>query len=453
MGSERFNHSRGWYFTPTDDDLIEEFLKPKVFGQTPIFDFIKEKQVYGGLSCNPWQIFDPNEEAESWFVPPFKKSEKVMYVFTNLSKIAKSSSEETRSRVNMCKTAGRGTWVGETGKEKIMDCDGNVIGETRLLVFKNNEIDSAAGEAQFRYYKMHEYCLSGIYGTSTLVLCKITYDSTKKSSFVKRAPKNSGKSPKKPVKLGTKRVSKISAKSRKKQESSNKKDLVGSVSDNLVVEGRVCENLNGVVCDDVFVLSNSSEPLLKKQKNSNENVEGGVGDSVVECSVGDNLVECSAGDNLVVDRSVCENLVSRNSGEPPLKKQKNCNMNLQGGVGVNLVECIVGDNLVECSAGDNLVVALDVNEFGEDLVFSFDDDWIQEYCAEGSFCDDLLAAQEVNSCGKDLCINDPTLVSSTGDEWMQELVKHMQQELVEDTNLRKRKFDAENGCGLTFLNE
>ncbi|KAK1378784.1 hypothetical protein POM88_025528 [Heracleum sosnowskyi] len=374
MGSERFNHSRGWYFTPTDDDLIEEFLKPKVFGQTPIFDFIKEKQVYGGLSCNPWQIFDPNEEAESWFVPPFKKSEKVMYVFTNLSKIAKSSSEETRSRVNMCKTAGRGTWVGETGKEKIMDCDGNVIGET-------------------------------------------------------------------------------SAKSRKKQESSNKKDLVGSVSDNLVVEGRVCENLDGVVCDDVFVLSNSSEPLLKKQKNSNENVEGGVGDSVVECSVGDNLVECSAGDNLVVDRSVCENLVSRNSGEPPLKKQKNCNMNLQGGVGVNLVECIVGDNLVECSAGDNLVVALDVNEFGEDLVFSFDDDWIQEYCAEGSFCDDLLAAQEVNSCGKDLCINDPTLVSSTGDEWMQELVKHMQQELVEDTNLRKRKFDAENGCGPTFLNE
>lgn len=68
------------------------------------------------------------------------------------------------------------------------------------MILKNYEIDPASGEAQFGYYKMHEYCLSEIYGgfdlASTFVIFKITYDSAKKSSFIqlttKRIPKNSG---------------------------------------------------------------------------------------------------------------------------------------------------------------------------------------------------------------------------------------------------------------------
>ncbi|KAK1397607.1 hypothetical protein POM88_007470 [Heracleum sosnowskyi] len=144
MVSSRIVFPPGAYLIPIDEDIIHFFFKPKVLGENLVFDVVEDKQVYGP-NCNPWQIFDLNT-LDSWFVAPFKKYENVMYVFTKLSKIRKEITDE--------------------------------------------------GRLNLATINMHEYTLSGgIYGgcdlASTLVLCNIAYDSSKKSSYVKKNNKPS----------------------------------------------------------------------------------------------------------------------------------------------------------------------------------------------------------------------------------------------------------------------
>ncbi|KAK1389143.1 hypothetical protein POM88_017321 [Heracleum sosnowskyi] len=273
-GSARrqFPFPPGGYFTPTDYDLIESFLKPKVLGQDLIFDVVEEKQVYGP-DCNPWKVFDVNH-ADSWFACPNKPTEKVTYVFTNLSLISGND-----SGVRTGKKAGCGTWGGKTGKTQILDFDGKVIGETKYLVFEVNEMVSGAGESQFSYFNMHEYCLSGVYEaldpSRNLVLCKITYDSSKKASFVEKPSKKEQNSCKPLKKQPNRKKQQNSCKPLKKQPNSNK-NLEGSsvekrfeessvdeiiegssvegssVEESSFVEGSVC-NLDASVCDDDLV--------------------------------------------------------------------------------------------------------------------------------------------------------------------------------------------------------
>ncbi|KAK1354823.1 hypothetical protein POM88_048079 [Heracleum sosnowskyi] len=252
-GSARrqFPFPPGGYFTPTDYDLIESFLKPKVLGQNLIFDVVEEKQVYGP-DCNPWKVFDVNH-ADSWFACPNKRTEKVTYVFTNLSLISGND-----SGVRTGKKAGCGTWGGKTGKTQILDFDGKVIGETKYLVFEVNEIVSGAGESQFSYFNMHEYCLSGVYEaldpSRNLVLCKITYDSSKKASFVDKPSKKEQNSCKPLKKQPNRNKQQNSCKPLKKQPNSNKNLEVegSSVEESSLVEGSV-RNLDGSECDDDLV--------------------------------------------------------------------------------------------------------------------------------------------------------------------------------------------------------
>lgn len=123
MASKRFGFPPGAFFTPTDRQMIEFYLKPKVLGHDLVFDVVKNKQVYGPNS-NPWQVFDLDDD-DSWFDCADKENERVRLVFTELSKIAITTNSKNkkykmgRSRENTCKKAGCGTWVAKAKPEHI----------------------------------------------------------------------------------------------------------------------------------------------------------------------------------------------------------------------------------------------------------------------------------------------------------------------------------------------
>ncbi|KAK1394782.1 hypothetical protein POM88_013838 [Heracleum sosnowskyi] len=90
----------------------------------------------------------------------------------------------SNSKNNKTRTAGCGTWAGKSKPVEITDFHGNVIGEKRYYVFRIKNPDSAAAVlSQFGSFRMHEFCLSGIYQnfdpSGTRVLCKITHQSCK----------------------------------------------------------------------------------------------------------------------------------------------------------------------------------------------------------------------------------------------------------------------------------
>ncbi|KAK1366719.1 hypothetical protein POM88_042280 [Heracleum sosnowskyi] len=117
----------GYRFYPKDEELISWYLKPKVLGETlPVCNFIETVDLYTPKST-PWQLFD----VDSW-MDTNNKSGRFIYVFTRLSKLRTSDSNKVTSRDNTSKKAGCGTWGGKTNR-KIMDREGNVIGERRLL--------------------------------------------------------------------------------------------------------------------------------------------------------------------------------------------------------------------------------------------------------------------------------------------------------------------------------
>ncbi|KAL8122952.1 hypothetical protein AgCh_011077 [Apium graveolens] len=155
-------------------------------------NFIKFRQVYGP-SSNPWHVF-PDDDQSWFFSPHLKDTEKCMFVFSKLSKVSRSNnSKKASSRKagfvtseNTSKKAGCGTWDGKTTRKQIRDGEGNVVGEKRYLAFEINEIDSGLigfDWSKIGFFKMHEYSLSGINAgldsAHSIVLCKITYDSSK----------------------------------------------------------------------------------------------------------------------------------------------------------------------------------------------------------------------------------------------------------------------------------
>ncbi|KAK1366717.1 hypothetical protein POM88_042278 [Heracleum sosnowskyi] len=189
----------GFRFHPNDEELISWYLKPKVLGETlPVCNFIETVDLYTPKST-PWQLFD----VDSWM--DTNKKERLIYVFTRLSKLRNSDSNKVTSRDNTSKKAGCGTWGGQTNR-KIMDREGNVIGERRLLVFQITDVGAQYDLHKAGYFKMHEYSLCGINkglksaaGVGDLVLCRITYDSSKKptyklasKSIEDHGPENSG---------------------------------------------------------------------------------------------------------------------------------------------------------------------------------------------------------------------------------------------------------------------
>lgn len=189
---ETKRYAKGFRFDPFDVELITDYLKPMIMGKQLPCNLIKFRQVYGPTS-NPWHVF-PNDDQSWLFSPHLKDTEKCMFVFSKLSKLSRSTAlKKTGSKKAGCvtsentsKKAGFGTWDGKTTRKQIRDGKGNVVGERRYLVFEINEIDSGVSGFDWRkvgLFRMHEYSLSGINAgldsAHSIVLCKITYDSSK----------------------------------------------------------------------------------------------------------------------------------------------------------------------------------------------------------------------------------------------------------------------------------
>ncbi|KAK1358758.1 hypothetical protein POM88_043234 [Heracleum sosnowskyi] len=186
--AERKNSAPGFRFYPSAQELISFYLKPRILGHKPFCNIIKDIQLYGPNST-PWQLFDVNDE--SWTASPDKPlSEKYLYVFTSLSKLRSSKSSKIRRiRENTLKEAGCGTWQGKTKKNQIKDCEGNLIGEQKMLVFEIKDTGDQFDLGKAVHFRMHEYSLAGVNKDlksadgNDVVLCKITVDFSKEPEY------------------------------------------------------------------------------------------------------------------------------------------------------------------------------------------------------------------------------------------------------------------------------
>ncbi|XP_058216956.1 NAC transcription factor 29-like [Rhododendron vialii] len=147
----------GYRFRPTNKELLD-FLKKKSMDQTLPCDVFIECEIYGANDKAPWQIFtdeDPweicrtkDEKANLW------KTKGTIYVFTSLIK----GSGKKRPR-----TAGCGSWHGESALEQVLEIDKDnisLIGYKRILCFKiSNEMGAIDRSVTKGHWIMHEYSL------------------------------------------------------------------------------------------------------------------------------------------------------------------------------------------------------------------------------------------------------------------------------------------------------
>ena len=158
----------GFKFCPSDQELLMNYLKPKIQGNLPWDHVIEEKDIYGP-NANPWEIFD--ESSTQWIT---SGNEKTVYVFARLTKMADKESSGEGHEVHYVRKAGCGTWHVETGRKFVKDGD-HTIGETRMLVFQINDVNGV-GDGGNHYWKMHEFFLKG---HEDYVVCRITLDMIK----------------------------------------------------------------------------------------------------------------------------------------------------------------------------------------------------------------------------------------------------------------------------------
>ncbi|KAL8132183.1 hypothetical protein AgCh_007902 [Apium graveolens] len=195
----------GFKFDPSDKQLLDCYLKAKVFGKKLPIDCIKEKEIYGPRA-NPWEIF--NDSSIQWITGKHEL-EKVVYIFASLTKIAanKESSGVQGNEHNVRK-AGCGLWHDETGRSPILEGK-KLIGHKRMLVFQINDINGLGDGVclnKVGYWKMHEYFLPGF---ENYVVCRITFDGSKKTKVIKADSGTRGSGTKSKAEANTKNATSI----------------------------------------------------------------------------------------------------------------------------------------------------------------------------------------------------------------------------------------------------
>ncbi|KAI8561190.1 hypothetical protein RHMOL_Rhmol04G0318800 [Rhododendron molle] len=175
----------GYFFRPTDKQLLEDYLRRKCAGKSLPCDVVIEREMYGPGNKVPWQIFT-NEDPWAICETKDKKTDKLktegtIYVFTTLIKASENSDRIAR-------TAGCGSWHGETALEPVLDKKGCVIGNKRMLCFQITE--ESLKEC---HWIMHEYSLpvgNATNGKGEYVLCRIKRDDSKDTKISPRKRKN-----------------------------------------------------------------------------------------------------------------------------------------------------------------------------------------------------------------------------------------------------------------------
>ncbi|KAK1374144.1 NAC domain-containing protein [Heracleum sosnowskyi] len=187
MHHQGINLQHGCIFTPNDQDLLEHYLKPKIYGQKLPCNIVKDKMIYGP-GANPWHVLDAS--STQWISSG--KFEKTVYVFTRVTSQAVLKASEKKScgvgRKQCVKKAGCGTWRKKIGCNKMKKGD-TIIGFKRQLVFEINDaskLGDGIGLDNVGFWKMDEYCLCG---NDDFVLCRITLDTSKNAKVVSLCPK------------------------------------------------------------------------------------------------------------------------------------------------------------------------------------------------------------------------------------------------------------------------
>ncbi|KAL0435131.1 UNVERIFIED_CONTAM: protein CUP-SHAPED COTYLEDON 1 [Sesamum radiatum] len=165
----------GFHFAPTDQELITFYLSRKAMGLHLPWNPVLEKTIYGE-TANPWDVFAdvPWDTSDSTGEGKECKNVKsVIYVFTKLSKVS--------GKTRIARTAGCGTWDGQTGARKIHNNSGQLIGHMKMFSYtvKNTPPDV---RKQRDHWIMHEYSLAGVSLNGELpfkdyVICRITRSS------------------------------------------------------------------------------------------------------------------------------------------------------------------------------------------------------------------------------------------------------------------------------------
>ncbi|XP_059632362.1 NAC domain-containing protein 83-like [Cornus florida] len=169
----------GFRFAPTDQDLIIQYLRRKVKGESLSSDVIIEREIY---DKSPWDVF---QAKDPWHTTNKDKREFVIYAFTRLKKIG--------AKKRALRRVGCGTWDGQTQSENIYNRQKQLIGVKKMLVFEANVNTHECSIMPRGHWIMHEYSLDGVSldglgkeGDRDYVVCKIKRDDSK---FLKRATK------------------------------------------------------------------------------------------------------------------------------------------------------------------------------------------------------------------------------------------------------------------------
>ncbi|XP_026459976.1 protein ATAF2-like [Papaver somniferum] len=147
---------RGYKFNPTDHQLIEFYLTPKVLGRNMGFCswFLFEIDLYNDYS-NPLVLFDEiNQKYDKrYFCDDKEKGDQIRYFFTPINRVSKTGK-------NVKRTTRDGTWDGDGSKNIKQPGTNTLIGTNKSYKFSWKDDDSEyARRGNQSSWIMHEISL------------------------------------------------------------------------------------------------------------------------------------------------------------------------------------------------------------------------------------------------------------------------------------------------------
>ncbi|XP_016164156.1 NAC domain-containing protein 43 [Arachis ipaensis] len=144
-------------FKPTDEELIQDFLRNKINGRPlPNYGTILEGELFG-TEKNPWEIWEENVENSY--------DGKDLYFFTSLKRKFSTNS------LRMVRTIGLGCWEGEDiGKEIIANKTNQRIGMRKRYRFEKSGTSHDGGWI-LHQYSIDSSLLSNPSNVSIIILC------------------------------------------------------------------------------------------------------------------------------------------------------------------------------------------------------------------------------------------------------------------------------------------
>lgn len=150
------NSSSNKLITPTDDELLQQFLYNKIHNKPlPNHITILEHDLFS-TAKNPWEIWEE-------FGTSYSYREKDLYFFTTLKKKSATSSRVVR-------TIGLGRWEGEDAGKNIFAKDKNqILGMKKRFRFEKSDTSQDGG------WILHEYSLHNSLISNPLVSPRFQY--------------------------------------------------------------------------------------------------------------------------------------------------------------------------------------------------------------------------------------------------------------------------------------